>query len=282
MHHEDEVIHKETVENAKAFHSSEKYLLNSLEKVDDRKIWRHFGHASLFEYCMRTLKLSEGNACGFITVMRKAKEVPALKKALEEGTLTVSSSKRITRIINGENAEVWIEKAKELPQRELEKVVAEEFPQEVVREKLRVVGGNRTEFRCGISGELETKVRRAQDLLSQRLKRPASLEETLADVLGVYLERRDPVEKAKRNVERPQRAHSLRSVRRIPQLVKNRVLIRDKGRCQFSTSSGVCGSGRWVNIHHRRPFCEGGEHVLENLVTLCSSHHRSLHQVSRK
>lgn len=55
----------------------------------------------------------------------------------------------------------------------------------------------------------------------------------------------------------------------IPPRVRRTVLARDGGRC---TVRG-CDSQQRIEVHHLMPRCDGGDHELENLVTLCWFHH---------
>lgn len=56
----------------------------------------------------------------------------------------------------------------------------------------------------------------------------------------------------------------------IPEAIKTAVLSRDKHRCQ------VCMRDYGLHIHHIIKRRNGGDHSLENLVTLCSSCHRHI------
>jgi ssDNA-binding Zn-finger/Zn-ribbon topoisomerase 1 len=47
------------------------------------------------------------------------------------------------------------------------------------------------------------------------------------------------------------------------------VLIRDRNRCQVTG----CPSRVTLHIHHKQPVSKGGQHVPDNLVTLCDFHH---------
>jgi hypothetical protein len=64
-----------------------------------------------------------------------------------------------------------------------------------------------------------------------------------------------------------------KSSRYIPRGVVNNVRLRDQGRCQVPG----CPNGRWSHLHHIRFFSRGGRHRTRNLLTLCSEHHRQLH-----
>jgi hypothetical protein len=61
--------------------------------------------------------------------------------------------------------------------------------------------------------------------------------------------------------------------RYIPRSVVQKVRWRDEGRCQVPG----CLNGRWSQLHHVRFFSRGGGHRTRNLLTLCTQHHRQLH-----
>jgi hypothetical protein len=67
---------------------------------------------------------------------------------------------------------------------------------------------------------------------------------------------------------RPRRAHQ-----DVPPAVRRRVLRRDGGRCVVPG----CRHATFVDIHHVDFRSEGGEHDEDNLIVLCSAHHRALH-----
>jgi hypothetical protein len=59
----------------------------------------------------------------------------------------------------------------------------------------------------------------------------------------------------------------------IPPTVRRKVRARDHGRCRVPW----CRSSRNIDQHHLVPRSEGGEHTLDNLITLCESHHLAHH-----
>ncbi len=75
--------------------------------------------------------MSEAQAVYLSKVAQKAKEVPLLKTAIEDGRLTLSKARRIVPVITQDNAEAWVEKAETLPQKALEKKVSEVNPHAV-------------------------------------------------------------------------------------------------------------------------------------------------------
>jgi hypothetical protein len=64
-----------------------------------------------------------------------------------------------------------------------------------------------------------------------------------------------------------------RATQTIPPALRRRVMRRDGGRCRVPG----CRHAVFVDVHHLEPRAEGGGNTLENLVTLCSAHHRALH-----
>jgi hypothetical protein len=64
-----------------------------------------------------------------------------------------------------------------------------------------------------------------------------------------------------------------RRTRRIPPAIRRALWLRDRG-CRFPG----CGHTRFVHGHHIRHWLAGGPTSLNNLVLLCSRHHRLLHE----
>ena len=64
-----------------------------------------------------------------------------------------------------------------------------------------------------------------------------------------------------------------RKTRTVPVALKKALWARDKG-CVFPG----CGRRRFVDAHHIRHWSDGGETSLGNLMLLCSSHHRLVHE----
>jgi hypothetical protein len=114
-------VHEKAKALAQKFRQAESDLIEILQKVDQHKIFRHLGYSSLFVYALKELKLSEANASNFITVSRKAREVPQLKEEIKSGNITVSKARKITPVLNKNNSCHWLKMAKALPQKQLER-----------------------------------------------------------------------------------------------------------------------------------------------------------------
>ncbi|MBI2607164.1 MAG: HNH endonuclease [Deltaproteobacteria bacterium] len=191
-------LHQRARDAARKFFRAEAELLDLLQKIDACKGFRNLGHPSLFVYAVDGLKLSESTALNLINVARKAVQIPALKNEIELGNLSVCKARKIVPVLTIQNQAEWIERAKKLPTRKLEKEIARVAPSEAFPERVRYI----TESRMNLSVNLDEKtmeaIHRVQDLESRRTGRAATLEETFAAMSAFYLEKLDPVAKARR------------------------------------------------------------------------------------
>lgn len=307
------LLHEKALETAKNYLKAESDLIEILQAVDDCRGYRTLGHRSLFEYVTVTLKLSENVAYNLITVSRKSNEVPALQEKIKAKEITLSSAKVIASVLTPANQEKWLVAASTLSKRELEKEIVKELPELKIKEREKQVSANCVELRLGISEKLHRKLKRVQDLVSTRKKKPANLEETLEVLLELYLEKEDPVRKAERVKEKqikkeseieiknliqpenqdrarcpavnrakdkPVTAQSslpVKNSRYIPAKLKHEITLRDQARCTHETGGKRCEEKRWLDIHHILPVTRGGKHTRDNLTTLCKGHHLMLH-----
>jgi len=280
-----EKLHAENLKCAADYLKKESELIDRLQNFDNKKGYRYYDCTSLFQYAVKLLKLSDHKAYELISIARKAKEVPELKTAIQKGTLNTSQARRIVSVITPQNQAQWIEQAAILPQRELEKKIVEIKPKEAVKDRMTYIVPTRLKLECGISEELMKEIERVKDLVSQRNGRPASLEDALQAMTSLYLEKKDPVEKAKRCL--PQKSLSSRREpaltdkrTAIPAPIRHEIFSRDRGQCTFKDSKGKrCENRKWIDLHHKIAVSDGGAHTVENIVTLCREHHHKHHEM---
>jgi 5-methylcytosine-specific restriction endonuclease McrA len=117
-----------------------------------------------------------------------------------------------------------------------------------------------------------------------------SFESVFETLLDGYLERHSPEKCAQRRKNRqanarakttnpkasvPKDTKTTKPSRHIPAAVRDKVFIRDKGRCTYKGPDGErCGATRALQIDHIRPYARGGPHALSNLRLLCAHHNR--------
>ncbi|MBY0470573.1 HNH endonuclease [bacterium] len=277
-------LHERAVALVKTYLRAETELISTLQEIDHCKGYREYGFKSLFDY-VRSLGLSESVAYNFITISRKAVQVPALKEMIQEQEISLSNAKVIVSILTPENQDKWLQAAAQLPKRELEKAIAKEFPEKSGKETTRYVAEERVELKLGISEALLKKLKRIQDLESK--KTAASLEQTLEAMADLYLQKNDPLEKANRSKPvaparvcaevRTSPSERWKNRRRYAAPLKHAIQKRDQAQCTHVNEGKRCQERRWLDIHHLKPLSQGGETTLSNLALLCRGHHQLLH-----
>ncbi|MBY0471720.1 HNH endonuclease [bacterium] len=309
-------LHERAVALVKTYLRTETELISVLQEIDLCNGYRDLGFKSLFDY-VRSLGLSDSVAYNFITISRKSVQVPALKERIQDQEISLSNAKVIVSILTPEYQDKWLQAAAQFPKRELEKIVAKEFPERSVKESTRYVAEERVELKLGISEALLKKLKRIQDLESK--KSAASLEQALEAMADLYLQKNDPLEKAKRSkplapecvwkvlipsftrsdglemapendLRHPYENHrqflglSKHTPARvnknpgvIPAHLHHAVQKRDQAQCTHVTQGKRCTERRWLDIHHKKPLSQGGETTLSNQALLCRGHHQLLH-----
>ena len=301
-------LHEEALKRVKAYNESTTRLLDILEQIQESKIYLNLGYASLWSYVTMGLNLSESQAHQFISVMRKVKEVPKLKEAIQRGEISLPKAALIAPALKSSNQQDWLEKAKLLTTREIKEELVKASPTPKIPEKLTPRASNLLELRLGISQELMGLLKRAQDLASQKNRKPLTLVQTLDAVLSDYIERVAPENKAKRARivadkslcsakvgeanKSPQETipSSKRNPKNIstnynsripiPAFLKHQIQRKAHGQCQYTLPNGHrCHERRFVEFHHLIPLSRGGTHALENLTLFCSGHHKASHRL---
>jgi hypothetical protein len=275
-----EKLHEQALSFAKTYLAAESNLIAVLQEIDLCRGYRDLGCKSLFEYATTLLGLSESVTYNLTTVARKSREIPMLQEKIREGSITLSNARKIAAVITPQSQDRWLAAAETMSKRELEKEIARENPELAVTEKVRPVSENRLELKLGVSEKLHQELRRAQEIVSTKNRRPASLEETIEALTQLFLEKEDPIEKAKR--AKPSRKEHDIKKREISASIKHQVRLRDGDQCAHIKDGERCSERKWLDIHHIRPVSDGGLTVLENLTTLCRGHHQLVHFSSHR
>ncbi len=327
-------LHRSAVTAVEELKSKEALLIMALQNVDANLVYRYLGYNSLFSYCVKALKLSDYQAVTYISVARKAKNLPELQRAIDAGEVTVSKVSRVVSVMNEANRKTWLDLVTNSTKYEIEREVAKVNPRKLVPEKARFVTDSILELQLPISEENFKKLKRVQDLMSQGAGAHVGLEEVLQKLSEEYLNKKDPERRNKRRekrgdqgenqkrelkqklsqttalqsqeledaskVENSTTQHTISNLTvalpcpgydaagneseassknsRITQSVRDAVLARDKHQCCFKEGGIRCAETRWLHVHHIHHQQHGGGHQLNNLETLCSSHHRWWHQ----
>src|SRR5580700_429971 len=256
-------LHEKALRLAKTYRTSECELLDTLIEMSERNLFIQMGYLDMFDYLTKALNLSECQSGYFSRVAQRARVIPQFREAVVSGRISLSQGRRVCGMIDQENFEEWINAAESLTQRELEAKVAQKRPRTQVHEGIKPINGDLSEMKVALSDDEEKMLRRVQDLVSQKLKRPASLEDAIREMALCYLEKNDPVKKAERSLALApsSRTETIEpGSHQIKAGLKHRVHLRDGFRCTAKDSKGNrCETERWLSLHHIKPISLGGE-----------------------
>jgi len=253
-------------------------ILAHLDEVQRRRLYAQEGCGSLFDYCVRVLKYTEGAAARRISAMKLIRTVPETEKAIEEGRLSLTNAAMVQNFLNREKKEQGREYLKDeklslLSQiesktsRECEKILAGISPKSVRREMEWAINSNEYEVRFVVSTEFMQKIQQVKTLISHKVINPGYAE------LFEYLTEQFLLRNNLTN-ETVKRAAVNSEGRYIPQSLRRLVWQRDGGTCQYiSANSGrKCESRFQLEVDHIVPVSQGGNTSPENLRLLCRQH----------
>ena len=276
-----------------------------LVRAEAIQIWRHCGYAHLGEYLERELGYGPRAGMDRMRVARALVSLPLTAEAMANG-LPYSAVRELVRVMTPATEKAWLERVRGGNVHDVEKAVSghgpgamPDDPPDPALKKLIV----RLEVSAHVAATLHqaaTTVRRelghevdddaVYDTISRRVlagggdsSRPAhqiaftvcreckrgwqnagscdvavtaaAIERAACDAVLVDADKPTP------------------NKRSIPARVRRQVLARDRHRC---TVRG-CRATANVDCHHIVRRADGGSNDPENLTTLCSGHHLSLH-----
>jgi hypothetical protein len=247
-HLSDLSLHKELIELARRERALLTQILWHLREVDNRKLHSAYKCSSLFDYCIRMLKYSEGQAARRVSACRLLKEVPALANSIQKGELTLTHLNQANSFFKEEGitdkaqkAEI-IEQIKGTTTRESEGILWK-MKQEDVPRKINI----------SIKEETHSVLIELKGLGAHKVR---DLDELLLEMGKITRAAWTPSTKRR---GKGANVHA----RYIS--VQDRALVwkRDQGRCRN------CGSSYALQYDHVQPFSRQGETKVENLQLLC-------------
>ena len=275
-------LHQKAIEIGKTYFSCEGMLLETLIQMVEEHLFLKLHYSGMWEFLERELHMSDCQAGYFSRVASKAIAVPELRRAVASGELSISKARRIVGVINPENSLEWIEAAKSLKQRQLERKISEESPRRKVFEGIVPLSEELSKLTVVISVEEEERLERVKDLVTQSQQKPASYQEAVVTAIDLYLEKKDPVQKAERALRTsiPRKVGKKRYGKRapIPAHIKHKVHARDGFRCTSVDKDGNrCKREGLLQLHHIILVSQNGPNTVENLTTRCYWHHKIEH-----
>ena len=114
-------------------------MLAHLAEVDARRLYLPAGYPSMYAWCVGELRFSEDAAWKRIQSARAARDFPAILDAVGDGRLHLSGVVLLAPHLTRENAAELLAAATHRSKREIERLLAERFPQPDVPTLVRAV-----------------------------------------------------------------------------------------------------------------------------------------------
>jgi hypothetical protein len=157
-------------------------ILEYLLECDRRGLHLKLGYASLHEFTVQSLGLSDGAAHRRIQSMRLMAGMPEVSEKIASGALTLSNAaklqnyfmteKRTGLELTREEKQLWIKKSIDLPSRSLEREILKEASapvRAILQERTRDITPELTEIRFVVSQQLRTDLDELKNLLSHSI-----------------------------------------------------------------------------------------------------------------
>src|SRR5258706_3242069 len=101
-----------------------------LAEIESRKLHLATAHSSLFDYCLRSLNMSEGEAFRRITAARLLRRFPVIFELIDSGSLHLTGLALLKDALTDENHRELLQAACGKTKREIQLLLAGRFPKE--------------------------------------------------------------------------------------------------------------------------------------------------------
>jgi hypothetical protein len=279
-------------------------VLAYLAEVEDRRIHLELACSSMFNFLVRRLGFSEGEAFRRLTASRLVRRFPKLLDAIASGRLHLSAVVLLRDLFSEENVDALIEAASRKSKREVEALVARLAPKPDVADSIRKlpdaspVGAtpgaptrsdaprhvpapapqlqplseSRYRIQLTASATLRDKLEHARALMSHQ-NPSGDLAIVVEKALDLLVEKLEKTQLGK--TERPRAARAPAKPAYVTRAARREVARRDGASCSFVSKDGErCSSREFLELDHRVPRALGGTGDATNLRWLCRAHNR--------
>jgi len=245
----DQQLLKDTLSLVERERQTLQEILHHLVEIQKRKLYSDLKCKSLFEYCVKILKFSEGEASRRISACRMLIEMPDISNEIKTGELNLTKLNLAKSFFQDNNIKTISEKKQILAQlkgkttRQSEQILWE------------IKNGDAPK-RVTIS-LLEETIKELDQVKALKAHSCKNYDMLLQKMSKEMREKWSPKES-----KRPTISQNKQS-RYIPRAIKFQLWKRYQGKCS------ICHSNHALQVDHIKPIAVGGETVLENLRLLC-------------
>lgn len=239
-------------------------VLHHLKEIDKRRLYSDLGYSSLYDFCIRYLGYSEGNAHRRMQACRLLEDIPELGEKIESGVLTLSNIAQANSffkqnsIEDASNKKIVLKQMENLSRSDGERMLfALSGENKGDKEIIRRSSCDTTRISVVLNDKTIEKCKNLMGLLGKNWGYK-ELIDYMVDVATQELER-----KKFKVLRRIKASPPHVEVKRIvSNSVKREVYLRDK-KCV------KCGSTSHLNFDHKQPRALGGKPDSHNIRILC-------------
>ena len=238
-----------------------------LARLGEARAWEQFGCASVGELGERN-GLAADEARGLFDLGRAIVTTPALEARILEGKLTVPAASCVAAVLADptllREGDDWIGWAEHETTRKLRQRIRRR------REEVRIGDESPVPVSLYVRASARDDFQRARAIASRKAGRALTPGETFETVVDHYLESFDE-DRVSAGARRSPPT-SLVEGRYVPVSVRREIYERQGHECAVP----FCGHSMFLEKAHLWAHASGGDREADNLVLLCSAHHRLL------
>jgi len=277
-------------------------VLDHLREIERRRLFAELGYASLFEYCVKSLKYCNASAQLRIDAMRLAREVPEVLEKLDSGEVSLSSVATLQQFFRAEKKSGksyapsekldLVTQVEGKSREETQRTLSEISPASVIpSERARVLTPTQTEIKFVADEKMMNLIAELKALMNTPSPSYAEVL-TFALQLALGEKKLTPQRRAQNQVRREtsqatspnegtgqQKEKTAPSKARpyIPIATLRTVTRKTENGCAFvsAVTGRRCEARNGLQIEHAHPHAKGGTDDPENLTLLCPAHQRT-------
>jgi 5-methylcytosine-specific restriction endonuclease McrA len=250
-------------------------LIVHLMEVEARGLDKKAACSSMWDFCIKRLGMSEGEASRRLNAMKLVRRFPSLLGRIERGEIHLSALKLLSKHLNESNADELLDAASGKTTFEVLRMVARRYPRQdvptITTDISEPLSESRYMVQMTMSKEGFDNLQRAKDLMRHRVPN-GDTATVIERALKALLERLEKERLGKssrptRRIVRPaKRGH-------IPQAVRREVFERDGEQCTYVDGQGRrCESRTFLELDHVDSRALGGSGEATNVRVRCRSH----------
>ena len=272
-----------------------------LGEVEERRMHLEAAYGSMFAFCQKKLRLSDGESFRRLRAARLVRRFPILLPALAERRVSLSNVVLMHDHFTEENVGELLGRMEGKTKLEVKELIAALAPKPDVPATVTPVGScqhtllpadtrqapaepipprspeplsaDRFLVSFTASRELRDKLELARDLLRHRVP-DGDLEAVFDRAMDALLAQLEKEVAAK--TDRPRRARRApKDLGAVSRAARREVMARDGFQCTFVSADGLrCAERGWLQVDHELPRALGGTGAATNTRVLCAAHNR--------